>query len=291
MATQGGQARGLSPRRVQWVGELLLIIALYVAYEFARGLHRGTDSTADTMGKRFLHWEQVLHIDPEKWLTVGLDHHTWLAVPTAYFYSTMHYIVTPVVLVWLYLKHRSVYGPARTWLGLSTLVALVMFYFIPTAPPRLLHMGFPDVLADVDRYGWWSDKGSAPQGLGHLTNQYAAMPSMHVGWALWCGFMLWRYASRIWVRLLGVVYPMATTMVVLSTGNHYLLDVIGGALVMAAGALVSLALTRGRRRWSSRRRQERRSVDGTVRDSGAVHYRAGTQVGQHGERESATSTT
>jgi hypothetical protein len=71
--------------------------------------------------------------------------------------------------------------------------------------------------------------------LGGLTNQYAAMPSLHVGWALWCGIMLWRYGRNPLVRALGVLYPLGTALVVMGTANHYLLDAVAGAAVMAIG--------------------------------------------------------
>lgn len=236
-------------RRVpQWVGELVLVAVLYVAYELGRGFHEGTRQVADHTGRTLLHWEQVLHIDPEKWLTVGLDRITVLAVPAAYFYATFHYIITPAVLIWLYVRHRKAYGPARTWLACSTLIGLIMFYIVPTTPPRLLNLGYPDVMADFSSYGWWGTAGSAPKGLGHLTDQLAAMPSLHFGWSLFCGVMIFRHAARTWVRTLGVLYPLTTALVVLSTGNHYVLDVVAGGLVMAAGWGITVLLGRFGRR-------------------------------------------
>lgn len=232
-------------RRVpQWVGELALIAVFYVAYEFGRGLHQGTQKAANHTAHTLLRWEQAIDLDPEKWLTVSLDKITALAVPASYFYATFHYIITPAVLIWLYRSHHKAYGPARTWLATSTLIGLVIFYLVPTTPPRLLNLGYPDVLDDVKQYGWWGSAGSAPRGLGHLTNQLAAMPSMHFGWALFCGVMIFRHAARRWVRALGVLYPLLTGIVVLSTGNHYLLDLVGGALVMAAGWGVTVLFRR-----------------------------------------------
>ena len=70
------------------------------------------------------------------------------------------------------------------------------------------------------------------------------MPSLHVGWALWCGFLLYHYSSHRWARWAGVAYPLVTTVVVLSTGNHYLLDAVAGAIVMAMGGIASSTLGR-----------------------------------------------
>jgi hypothetical protein len=125
---------------------------------------------------------------------------------------------------------------------ISTLIGLIGFTLMPTAPPRLLSSGhgFIDTMAQYGSYGWWGTDASAPRGLGGLTNQYAAMPSLHVGWALWCGIMLWRYGRSPLVRALGVIYPLGTALVVMGTGNHYLLDAVAGAFVMSVG----YALTR-----------------------------------------------
>jgi hypothetical protein len=70
------------------------------------------------------------------------------------------------------------------------------------------------------------------------------MPSLHVGWAIWCGVLIAMYAQRRWVKVLGIAYPIVTTVVVMATGNHYLLDAIAGALTMGVGALLSAAVSR-----------------------------------------------
>ena len=72
-----------------------------------------------------------------------------------------------------------------------------------------------------------------------MTNQYAAMPSLHVGWALWCGVMLWRYGGTRTTKVLGVAYPLITTIVVMGTANHYFLDAAAGAAVMGVGLLLA----------------------------------------------------
>ncbi|WP_375481183.1 phosphatase PAP2 family protein [uncultured Jatrophihabitans sp.] len=244
-------------RLPRWLREVVLVGAIYGAYELSRGLQNGAVAVATRNGRDILHWERALDLAPEKLLTHALISVTPLAVAAAYFYSTMHYIITPVVLIWMYRCHAKQYRTARTALAFSTILGLVVFYLVPTAPPRLLrNAGIPDALFDVRHWGWWGGEGSVPRGLGGLTNQFAAMPSLHVGWALWCGFLLARYASRRYVKVLGVLYPLATTFVVLATGNHYLLDAVAGAVVMALGAGLALvaksALTRFRARRAAR---------------------------------------
>ena len=99
-------------------------------------------------------------------------------------------------------------------------------------------------MAQYSSYGWWGAEASAPRGLGGMTNQYAAMPSLHVGWALWCGVMLWRHGRTPLVKAAGVAYPLVTTIVVMGTANHYFLDAVAGAAVMGVGLLLTRPVMR-----------------------------------------------
>jgi hypothetical protein len=230
-------------QRSSWWREILLIGALYGLYEVGRGITNIDVSSALANGQEIMHVERVWHLAPERVLNQALERAEVLAVVASYFYSLMHYIVTPVVLVWMYRKHRAAYPTARTALAISTILGLIVYLLLPTAPPRMLaDSGLRDTLADTQNWGWWGGEGSVPRGLGTLANQFAAMPSMHVGWAIWCGVVVAIYARRGWVKLLGIAYPLATAVVVMATGNHYLLDAIAGAITMGAGAMLAAAL-------------------------------------------------
>lgn len=235
----------LITRGATWWREILLLAALYGVYELSRGLGGADLGAALSNGRSILHLERVWHIDPEGVLNEALAHATWIAVAASYFYSVMHYVVTPSVLIWMYRRHRDSYGRARTALVISTVIGLVGYLLLPTAPPRMVaSSGLQDTLAHTARWGWWGGEGSVPRGFGALTNQFAAMPSLHVGWSIWCGVLIALYARRRWVKALGVSYPVATTLVVMATGNHYLLDAVAGAVVVALGAAVAAALPR-----------------------------------------------
>jgi hypothetical protein len=167
-------------------------------------------------------------------------------VPADYAYATLHYAVTLAVLIWLWRAHPTAYLPARRTLTAATLLGLVGFATVPLAPPRMLP-GFIDTMTRYGNDGWWGSAASAPKGLGSFTNQFAAMPSLHVGWAIWCGWMVARLAHRAWVRRLAVAYPVVIVLVVLSTANHYLLDALAGLLVLLVGHAISrTALRPGR---------------------------------------------
>ncbi|MEV4191289.1 phosphatase PAP2 family protein [Streptomyces toxytricini] len=228
----------------RWWAELLLLGLLYGAYSGGRLLARGDVGLAVGHGLAILRAEEVLGIDFERPLNRLLTGHAALGVPADFAYASLHYLVTPAVLVWLYRRRPHAYTAARTWLVASTLLGLVGFTLLPTCPPRLLDPahGFTDTMAQYSAYGWWGAEASAPRGMGGLTNQYAAMPSLHVGWALWCGVLLWRYGRRPLLRALGAAYPALTVLVVMGTANHYFLDAAAGAAVMAAGYAIARRL-------------------------------------------------
>ncbi|SED31163.1 phosphatase PAP2 family protein [Streptomyces sp. TLI_105] len=228
-------------RKPRWWAELSLIAVVYAAYSGGRLLVKGDEASATAHGLAVLRFEEGLGIDAEHPLNRLFTDVPALGVPADFAYASLHYLVTPAVLVWLFRRRPAHYRAARTWLMLSTLLGLVGFTLLPTCPPRLLDAahGFTDTMAHFSAYGWWGGEASAPRGLGGLTNQYAAMPSLHVGWALWCGVMLWRYGRTPLTKALGVAYPLVTALVVMGTANHYLLDAVAGAAVMGAGLLLA----------------------------------------------------
>ncbi|MFI6205237.1 phosphatase PAP2 family protein [Streptomyces sp. NPDC051041] len=233
--------------RLRWWTELPLILLVYACYSAGRLLARGDVSHAVDHGLAILRIEKALHLNAEHPLNRLFTREPWLGVPADFWYASLHYLVTPVLLVWLFRSRAVRYRAARTWLMTSTFIGLIGFTLLPTCPPRLLDAGhgFVDTMAHYSAYGWWGGEASAPRGLGGMTNQYAAMPSLHVGWALWCGVVLWRYGGTRTARAAGVGYPLVTTVVVMGTANHYFLDAVAGAAVMGAGLLLAPLVTRG----------------------------------------------
>ncbi|WP_328400312.1 phosphatase PAP2 family protein [Streptomyces sp. NBC_00390] len=231
-----------APRhRPRWWTELLLLAVVYAAYSAGRLLARGDVTTAVDNGLAILRAEKALRLNAEHPLNRLFTDAPALGIPADFAYATLHYLVTPAILVWLFRRRPARYRAARTWLMCSTLLGLAGFTLMPTCPPRLLAAGhgFVDTMAQYSSYGWWGGEASAPRGLGSMTNQYAAMPSLHVGWALWCGVMLWRHGRTPLMKTLAVAYPLLTTIVVMGTANHYFLDAAAGVAVMGGGALLT----------------------------------------------------
>lgn len=162
----------------------------------------------------------------------------------SFWYAALHYVVTPAVLAYLFFRRSDDYARARNAIVIGSAIGLVCYMTLPTAPPRLMPGGhYLDVLAQTAHYGWWSEHASAPAGLGHMTNELAAMPSLHVGWTVWVAWALWPHVNTLG-RTLACLYVAGTTLVVIATGNHWLLDAVAGAAVIALGVLAADRIAR-----------------------------------------------
>jgi hypothetical protein len=220
------------------VREIALIGFLYVFYCVTRTLAEDGLGPAQDRAGDLLHLERVLHLDWELSINNWFVVHNWAAIPACYWYAAAHYVVTLWVLVWLYRKGPVHYTPARWALVVSCLIALACYLLLPTAPPRMLN-GYTDILSLHAGDGWWGADASAPKGMGGLTNELAAFPSLHAGWALWVALVVRRTTRNYWARGLAWLHALITAVVVVGTGNHWILDVaVGWALVIVAMWLV-----------------------------------------------------
>jgi len=219
--------------------EAALLATLWIGYSATRLMASNDLSNARRSASDLLDLERYLHVDIEAHLNHAAGPVTQLAVPMAFWYATFHYLVTPIVLGFLFFRHRAHYGRARNALAIGSAIGLLVYLLIPMAPPRLMSGdAYLDVLAQTAQYGWWSSHASAPAGLGGVTNELAAMPSLHVGWAVWVAWALWRHVGFLG-RSVASIYAIGTAIVVLATGNHWLLDAAAGAAVVALGTALS----------------------------------------------------
>lgn len=242
------------PRAAAWLRltdarrEFAIAACAYLVYEIARILAVGELGSAVANGRAILAIEAVVGLDVEAALNDGIRDLPPLALASCYFYATAHYVVSLSVLVWLFRRHRRVYGPARTALLLTMGISFVGHWLLPTAPPRMLP-GFEDTMISWASWGWWVGSGGVPAAMKDLSNPVAAMPSLHVAFAAWCGWLVFRLARRAVVRVLAAGYPLVTSLVVVVTANHYVLDVVAGVAIVAVGGLAShlLGVVRARR--------------------------------------------
>ncbi|MEW1862531.1 MULTISPECIES: phosphatase PAP2 family protein [unclassified Streptomyces] len=229
--------------------ELAFTVALYLAYSRTRRYVPREKSEALHRAREVLHFERLLHVDFELSLNHAVDKINWLTVGMNYYYATLHFAITPAVLIWLYARRPQYYRAARTALYTATCLALVGFTLFALAPPRFLRSeGFIDTIVSHHTHGSW-DSGH----VSTVSNQYAAMPSVHIVWSAWCGLTLFFLARWTWLRVLGVCYPLATFVVIISTANHFFADAVAGAATLAIGFLLQRLLF-GRRAYPKLRR-------------------------------------
>jgi membrane-associated phospholipid phosphatase len=230
--------------RAHWWGELAVVAFLAVLYDTITNLAPAREALALRHGRSILDLERSLGIAPELSLDRWLSAHHALATIASYYYDNAHFAVTLGLLAWVWWARTDVYRSLRNTLVAINLLGLLVFWLYPVAPPRMLAgAGFSDVIAASHTFGSWHTGSLAAD-----ADQLAAMPSLHLAWAAWCGLVLWRLSRRRAVRALALAYPALTTLIVLGTGNHYLLDVLAGIATCALAAmLVAAAQARARR--------------------------------------------
>jgi PAP2 superfamily len=238
--------------RPRWWLEVLILGGLYAVYSLIRNSVGDVADQAYRNANDILRFEDAWHMALERPLNELVHTTGWLANLVALQYATLHFWVTPAVLIWLMFRRKQYYRKVSGVLVLTTGLALIGFYCMPTAPPRLLaDEGFVDVMAQTASWGWWPASG-AP-GSDAISNQFAAMPSLHCAWATWCGLVLFFLAKWKWLRIVGLIYPLTTYFVVMGSGNHFILDVFAGVglLAVAAAIIYAPALLRWWRRRSA----------------------------------------
>jgi hypothetical protein len=239
-------------RRPRWWPELLVIAWLCWVYDAISNLAPVRQATATTHARSILHLETSMHLDPEASLVHWLARHHTLAVWIANYYDNAHFVVTLGVVGWLWWRYPMQYRPLRTSLVLTNVIALVVFWLYPTAPPRLLDPArYPDVVASTHAFGSWHS-GT----LATAANQLAAMPSLHISWAAWSAFAVWQVFRHRRGAVVVWVYPAVTCVAVMATANHFLLDVVAGAVTLVLATVIADRGQAGWNRWAGRRVRE-----------------------------------
>ncbi|MER6774494.1 phosphatase PAP2 family protein [Streptomyces bacillaris] len=224
-----------SPGRPRLWFEILLIAVSYWLYSLVR--NAVPEQKAQALRNADWIWsaEKSLGLAFEETVNHAVNSVTWLIVSMNYYYATLHFVVTIGVLVWLFRRHPGRYAATRLVLFATTAVALLGYYLYPLAPPRLMNgANFIDTVLVHETWG-----SMASGNFKNMSNQYAAMPSMHIGWSLWCGLTIFALASAPWARILGLLYPTLTLVVIVATANHFWLDAVGGMICLAFGYAVS----------------------------------------------------
>jgi len=218
--------------RSRWWLEALTIAWLCWVYDAITNLAPLRLHAALAHAQDVLKLERSLHIDPEHALDRWLAGHSTLGLLVSDYYDNAHFVVTLGLLGFLWWRRADIYRPLRNSLVLVNVLAFIVFWRFPVAPPRMLP-GFVDVVASTHAVGSWHTGALASQ-----ANQLAAMPSLHIAWAVWCTVVVCRISARRWLRALALIYPCATAFAVLATGNHFVLDILGGLATIAVSLTV-----------------------------------------------------
>ena len=229
---------------VYWWAEILFIGIYYFVYSAIRNTNKSGKKAAYQNALELIDWQKALGLNHERMLQEWALNFKPLIIACNYFYGSLHFIVTTGVLIFVYRKFSDDYPIARNTLAITTGLALIGFAFFPLMPPRLMpaSFGFVDTL-DKDPAFWSFNQGA----VNKISNQFAAMPSVHCAWALWCAIMLVPRLKRTWAKWLAALYPVGTVTSIVLTANHYLLDAVGGFLVLGVGYLIARVFTRAGR--------------------------------------------
>lgn len=261
--TQSAQRRKEAGLRF-WV-EAVLLVGVYGIYSAVRNLF-GSAAVEPEVAAR--NADIVIDIEQALGLYIEADVQDAFIDWTAFiqfwnlFYGLFHFLVTFLALIWLYLRFPQEYRPWRRAGLIATTSALVGFAVFPLMPPRLLgDCGAYGACRIGERYidtvrevgGIWSFESS---GMEAISNQYAAMPSLHIGWALWSALILVPRLKPLWARVLAALYPVLTLFAIVVTANHYWIDGIGGVAVVAFGWWASKTY----QRWRDQRAAASRTV-------------------------------
>ncbi|MEU3498510.1 phosphatase PAP2 family protein [Kitasatospora cineracea] len=215
--------------------ELLLVVGLFLVYKFGRRLAIGHTTAAFHNADRVWGLERAVHLPGEDAVqSLLLRDETVVHLANVY-YATVHFPATVLFLVWLYLRRPAHYLWARRVLAAVTSVALILPFVFPLAPPRMLTS---TGLEDTGRLYGPSVYG--PPTTDHLSNQFAAMPSLHFGWALMVAVGLIAATRSRW-RWLWLLHPLTTLTVIVGTANHYWLDSVAATVMF----LLAFAVIRG----------------------------------------------
>lgn len=242
------------PRPISYIGsrlprgwtdlflQLALFFCAYQAYQVVRGMSEGREALAFANADRIMDAERALGLFFEPKLQSAMLDVSWVVDFTNWMYVNSHFIVTTTFLAWLYLFRNEHFYFVRNMFMVAMLLALTGYLVFPTAPPRLVPgEGFVDTIATYTALEPDSNTVSL------LVNKYAAVPSMHIGFASMIAVPAFLLVRNRVAKGLWVLYPFLVLFVVVVTGNHFWLDAAAGALVAGASATVAHRLLAPRR--------------------------------------------
>ncbi len=234
------------PRGWQDIGlQILLFCGAYFMYRIVRGMTEGQATVAFANAQGVVAIEESLGMFFEPAIHTWTAGKAWLIDIASWIYVNSHFTITTLTLAFIYLFRNSSFYFVRNMFMFAMGISLLLYAVFPTAPPRFLpELGFNDPLVEV------SGIPASSESANMLFNPYAAVPSMHVGFALMLGIPMSMLVRRDWAKGLWITYPVVVTFVVLVTANHWWLDAFLGALtVVVSAGLAQLCARFGPSAW------------------------------------------
>jgi hypothetical protein len=224
-------------KRLSAVRELIGIVVMFLLYRQVRYLTRNDTGTALSNARRVVGLERRLGVFTERLVQDTVMHCEWFVGLLNRYYVTVHFPLTAAFVVWALFRHPRWFPTLRTWFFTVTGAALLLHVAFPLAPPRMLaDEGFVDTLR---RFGPNIYPANPNQS---MANQFAAMPSLHFGWALMVAVAFVAIKRTRW-SLLAFLHPSITLLAIVATANHYWLDAaVAGALAVAFAAVIVIVV-------------------------------------------------
>ena len=207
--------------------QLAILLVCYGAYDLARIVVRGRQAAAMANAQAIINAEKALHIYVEPLVQTMASHVHPLVLFMDWFYGNVHLPATILMLVWIYLYRNEAFAFMRNVFLTMNVLAMTVFALLPVAPPRLVPTS-----GVVDTMYLYSSSNYHSGILSFVTDQYAAMPSLHIGYALFVSLGIYLLTTNRLARVLAAVYPVVVLAAIIITGNHYVLDVVGGVIVL-----------------------------------------------------------
>jgi hypothetical protein len=221
--------------------QILLFCGIYWLYRIVRGMTDGRVGEAFDNAREVIGLERGMGLFFEPAVHAWAEGTSWLIDGASWMYVNSHFTITTLALAFIYLRRNESFYFVRNMFIVAMGIALVLYAAYPTAPPRFMpEWGFSDSVAEFT--GLTAEGSSADA----LYNPFAAVPSMHVAFALMLGAPMASMARRRWVKALWLAYPAIVSFVVVATANHWWFDAFTGALVAAVAALAALLCARWR---------------------------------------------
>jgi membrane-associated phospholipid phosphatase len=250
-AADVGPPPGPRSKRIRhgWILELVGFVAVYQLYDWVRTQATGSFTTALRNAKDIVAAEKFLGIYWEHGIQHPFLNVDWFMAFWNIYYGTIHFVMPAVALVWMYRRAPARYVRWRNTLVIMFGLACLCFWLYPLNPPRLMPdppYKFVDTSAQYFNFGPQTKAEFEPNGaptdetIAQFGNPFAAMPSFHVGWSTWSVLALWPLVRRKWVKALLAIYPLTIIFCIVVTANHWILDAVGGWIVLGAGYAAAL---------------------------------------------------